>query len=236
MADVEYSHHDRGISWTGVGAAAGGLALLGNAMNNRCGNNCGGFLGNLFGGNNCCNNGCGSNGHGIAEVQYVSQLQAEIAQLKAEKSTDEKLKEVYMQTLTDNNRVRDELYAFIKPLAEEAADNRVEIATLKAEQKCCGEKQELREQILAGKINETALALNGKFDTMSALNKGAFDSLNQTIQCITGNVQALSARLDDITDVIVPKCKVCPEPMNRFNTWAAPTAQAPSCGACPTTA
>lgn len=43
---------------------------------------------------------------------------------------------------------------------------------------------------------------------------------------------ALTSRVDAITSEIVPICKVCPQPMQRFNTWATPTAQSPDCVSC----
>lgn len=87
----------------------------------------------------------------------MSALQAENSMLKAENYSDKNAKEVYMQSLTDNHRLRDETFAYLKPLADEAANNRVELAKLQAELKCCCEKQELREQIVLGKVNELAL-------------------------------------------------------------------------------
>lgn len=74
--------------------------------------------------------------------------------MKAENYSDKNAKEVYMQSLTDNRRLRDETFAYLKPLSDEAANNRVELAKLQAELKCCCEKQELREQIVLGKVNE----------------------------------------------------------------------------------
>ena len=68
-----------------------------------------------------------------------------------------------MQSLTDNRRLRDETFAYLKPLADESANNRVELAKLQAELKCCCEKQELREQIVLGKVNELALTTQAKF-------------------------------------------------------------------------
>lgn len=68
-----------------------------------------------------------------------------------------------MQSLTDNRRLRDETFAYLKPLSDEAANNRVELAKLQAELKCCCEKQELREQIVLGKVNELALTTQAKF-------------------------------------------------------------------------
>lgn len=179
----------KGVAGSGLGLGIAGTAL--GVLNSS--NNGNGLLGGLFGNNN--NN-------------LISHLQAENASLKAENYSDRVAKEVYMQSLSDNKNLRDELYAFIKPLAQEAADNRVNIATLAAEQKCCCEKQELREQIVLGKINEVALA-----------TKCNFDSLNQTIAC-------LSNTINQITSTIVPASAICPAVMPRYNSFVAPTATA----------
>lgn len=208
----------KGVAGTGLGLGIAGTAL--GLMNNNCG--CGGILGNIFGGN--CNN-----GRMNAELQYVAQLQAEVAQLKAEKTTDAKLKEVYMQTLADNNRDTDKIMTIVNKLADEACNNRVKIAQLEAEQKCCCEKQELQAQITAGKINETALVLNGKIDNVKSQFEGTFNALNNTLACISGSIKNVTDRLDAITSEIIPLCKICPPAMPRYNTWAQPTEQAPDC-------
>ena len=75
----------------------------------------GGILGGLFGNGN---------------QNVVSALQAENGMLKAENYSDKNAKEVYMQSLTDNRRLRDETFAYLKPLSDEAANNRVELAKL----------------------------------------------------------------------------------------------------------
>lgn len=188
---VEYA--SKGLA-NGLGIPAlvtGGLALLNSA---NCGN--GGLLGGLFG-NNCNHARMG------AELQYVSNLQAENAMLKAENYSDKGALEAYKQSVADNKELRAEMYAFIKPLADEAANNRVKIAQLEADQKCCCEKQALQAEITAGKINEATLALNGKIDTMQANYNGAFNSLNQTIACISNTVNS-------ITKIAVDSCKLCP--------------------------
>ena len=72
----------------GVAGTALGLGIAGTVglVNQLSGGNCGcgnGLLGGLFGGN-CCNRGTGS----LAEVQYISALQSENGQLKAENYSD----------------------------------------------------------------------------------------------------------------------------------------------------
>lgn len=199
MAQKEYA--SKGVAGTGLGFGIAGTAL-GLLNGNGCG---GGILGNLLGGN------CGCNGRaGMAEVQFVSGLQAENAMLKAENYSGKTSLEAYKQSVADNKELRNEMYAFIKPLAEEAANNRVNIATLQAELKCCCEKQELREQIVLGKVNEVALATNGKFS-----------ALDQTIACLQNTVCS-------ITKTIVPSSTIGPQPMPLYNTWTAPTTTAPT--------
>lgn len=194
---VEYA--SKGVAGTGLGLGIAGTAL--SLLNNNCSN--GGLLGGILG------NGCNTTRMG-AELQYVSNLQAENAMLKSENYSDKGILEAYKQSVADNKELRAEMYAFIKPLSEEAANNRVNIATLQAELKCCCEKQELREQIMAGKINELAIATTGQFNT-----------LNNTIACMQNT-------LSGITRTIVPTSALCPQPMPLYNSWTAPAAGAPT--------
>ena len=113
----------KGVAGTGLGLGIAGTAL--GLLNNNCGN---GLLGGILG-NRC--------GYGaVPEVQYVSHLQAENAQLKAENYSDRNDTTVYQQTLQDNRRLRDEFYAYITPIANEAASNRERVAVLEAKVQC----------------------------------------------------------------------------------------------------
>ena len=179
----------KGVAGAGLGLGIAGTAL--GLLNN-------GGLGNIFGGNN-------------ATMQQVSQLQAENSMLKSQNYSDKVARETYAQTLVDNKTLRDEMYAFIKPLSDESAQNRVNIAVLQEQAKCSQEKAELREQIVLGKINEVAIASNGRFNA------------------IDNSIATLTGRVDNITKEVVPLCKVCPQPMPRFNSFQAPTETAPSC-------
>lgn len=195
----------KGLAGTALGLAIPGTIALANQ---------------LFGGNGLLGgwgNRAGITAAAVGQQDYVSHLQAENAALKAENYADRTSKEVYSQTLADNKALRDELYAYIAPLAKEAADNRVNIARLEEQQKCCCEKQELREQILIGKITETALAANNKFN-----------ELNNAIQCLSGAVATNTARLNNITTEVIPKSAICPEVMERYNSWVAPTTTTPA--------
>lgn len=188
----------KGVAGSGLGLGIAGTAL--GLLN-------GGGLGALFG---------PRMGYGMSvaagQQDYVSHLQAENAALKAENYADKNSREVYAQALQDNKALRDEMYAFIKPLAEEAANNRVNIAKLEEQQKCCCEKQELREQILIGKITEATLAANNRFT-----------QLDNAIQCLSGTVAANTARINAITQEVIPANVICPEVMQRYNSYTAPT-------------
>lgn len=105
----------KGVAGSGLGLGIAGTAL---GLLNNGGN--GGLLGGLFGGGN---------------QNVVSALQAENGMLKAENYSDKNAKEVYAQSLADNRRLRDEAFAYLKPLADESANNRVELAKLQAELK-----------------------------------------------------------------------------------------------------
>ena len=176
----------KGVAGAGLGTGIAGLAL--GVLNSS--NNGNGLLGGLLGGGN---------------QNVVSALQAENSMLKAENYSDKNAKEVYMQSLTDNRRLREETFAYLKPLADESANNRVELAKLQAELKCCCEKQELREQIVLGKVNELALTTQAKFG------------------CLDGTIAGMMGTLNNITKTIVPMSAICPAPMPQYNSWVAPT-------------
>lgn len=92
----------KGVAGAGLGTGIAGLAL--GVLNSS--NNGNGLLGGLFGGGN---------------QNVVSALQAENSMLKAENYSDKNAKEVYAQSLADNRRLRDEAFAYLKPLADESA-------------------------------------------------------------------------------------------------------------------
>lgn len=178
----------KGVAGTGLG-----LGIAGTALGLLNGN--GNVLGGLLGGGS-----------------QLTALQAENSLLKAENYSDKNAKEVYIQSLADNRRLRDEAFAYVKPLADEAANNRVELAKLQAELKCCCEKQELREQIVLGKVNELALTTQSKFG------------------CLDGTIANIMGTIGQITSTIVPISAVCPTPMAKYNSWTAPT-NTPAAGA-----
>ena len=181
----------KGVAGSGLGLGIAGTAL--GVLNSSANGN--GLLGGLLGGGN---------------QNMVSALQAENSMLKAENYSDKNAKEVYAQSLADNRRLRDEAFSFIKPLADESANNRVELARLQEQLKCCCEKQELREQIVLGKVNELALTTQAKFG------------------CVDQTIAGMMGTLGKITNTIVPMSAICPTPMPQYNSWVAPTETKPA--------
>lgn len=117
---------------------------------------------------------------------------AENAELKAERHSDNKDADIYRQTLSDNRILRDELYSFIKPIAEESAANRERVAIIEAKLSCEAEKAALREEILKQRID------------LEAERRQCCCDKNATA------IAALSAIIGQITKVGVPNSVLCP--------------------------
>lgn len=84
----------------------------------------------------------------------------------------------------------------------------LQVAQAKTEEKivAINEKAALRDQIIAGKINEVAL------------------QANNGIAVTNGRIDGLAATLAQITQVYVPASSVTPRPMPRFNSFCVPPA------------
>lgn len=180
----------------GVGIPAlvmSGLALLGQGQNGN------GFLGGLFGGGNC---------------NQVSALMAENANLRAEKYSDNKDAEVYVASRAENKALRDELMGFIRPLSNEAAQNRERIAVLETNVAKNAEIADLREKLIRSELG------------------GRIDSVAQTCGCgiaqLNNAVASLQNTVNGITQTIIPQSAICPPVMPRYNSYTAPTDTAPA--------
>lgn len=198
---AEYA--SKGVAGTGLGLGIAGTAL-GLLNGGGCG---GGILGNVLGGN-CA--------RGIAEAQYISDLQAKVQGLEAEKVANANMIATFNQSVANDKELRTEMYAFIKPLSEESANNRVTIARLEEQIKCAGKEAELREQVIQGQLREQGLALNGKIDQVASAAKCCCEA-NSTA------IASLQALVGKITQTNVPLSAICPEVMARYNSWTAPT-------------
>lgn len=174
----------RGPLWTAAGTLIGKTLLDSH-----------GGIGGLFGGI--------GNANGCAVNDKFSTLEAEIARLKAEKYADVNGIEVYKQTRSENQDLQDRLLGnWIKPLADEAANNRVKIATLEADIVKNKEIAELQMK-LAEERNRTE----------HAQMQGAIGLMDQRLRCVERTV-------GEITVTHVPATSVCPLPMPRYNQWS----------------
>jgi hypothetical protein len=67
---------------------------------------------------------------------------------------------------------------------------------------------------LSGKIS----CLEGHINQQAVYNA----TNNATIGCLSQQI----AQLQSLTKIVIPKTSVCPEPMDKYNSWTAPTAGA----------
>ena len=157
-----------------------GLALLNQSNNGN------GILGGLFGNNNMCEKQMVASG-------IIAEKDSYIAKLEAEKYSDGVSKDVYIASRNETQALGERLLEkYINPIATEISDNRVAMARLQEEIKCCCEKQELREQLTNARINEVALIANNG------------------LTALQGQVNCLAQTVNGITKVVVPNTSVCP--------------------------
>lgn len=210
MATVQSSGVAKAGLTTGIiGTSLAGLWALGAGNNGN-----GGILGGLFGNNGNC-------GQAMAAMGVLAEKDAKIAELTAQKYSDNQDAVLYQATRSENKALRDELMAFITPLSNEAADNRVRVSVLEAQQKCETEKALLREQLIEAKIDNCCCQMNGKIDTVA---QTAASGIAQNSAAIA----SLQNVVGSITATIIPKSVICPEVMQRYNSWTAPTDTAPA--------
>ena len=113
----------------------------------------------------------------------------------------------YVSTiLSENAMLKAENYSD-KVAKEVYQQTRIDNAALKNEMK---ELMDLREQIVLGKVNEVA--------TLTTCQ------LNQ----VNNSIATLANTVSGITKCVIPTTAICPEVMPRYNSWAAPTTDAPA--------
>lgn len=177
----------------GVAGAGLGLGIAGTALGLL--NNNGNGLFGLFGGNGWNNGmaGMAAQAAGCAVNDKFSSLEAEIARLKAEKYSDNSDIAVYKQTREENKDLQDRLLGnWIKPLADEAAANKVKIATLEADIVKNKEIAELQMKLVEERNR-----------TEHAQMQGAIGMIDQRLHCV-------ERKVDAITAIRVPNTAVCP--------------------------
>lgn len=188
----------------GVGIPAlvmSGIALLGQSQNGN-----GGILGGILGGNNCAPQ--------MAAMGVIAEKDAKIAELTSQKYSDNQDAVLYQATRAENEKLENRLMNFITPLSKEAADNRVRVSVLEVEMKKNAEIAEQREK-------NVRLELGAKIDSVAQTCGCGIAQLNNAVAGINNT-------LNQITHLVVPRTAICPEVMERYNSWVAPTAAAPA--------
>lgn len=161
-------------------------------------NNGNGPLGGLLGGN--CN--------------QQAALMAENASLRAQKYSDEQDAKMYQATRSENEKLAAQMMAFITPLSQEAASNRERVAVLESQMKSNAEIADLREKLVRSE-------LGAKIDTVAQTCGCGIAQLNNAVAGVNNT-------LNQITHTVIPRTAICPEVMERYNSWIAPTAAAPA--------
>jgi hypothetical protein len=146
-----------------------------------------------------------------------SDLQAEIAQLRAEKYADGIVAQVYKANRDEKDALGDRLLEkYIEPISKEIADMRVREAQTGAAVDCLAKSTSMRfdnvyrEIECAKKECGAAIALEGE----RRING------DNSIMCfVQGNY--VQGRL------VMPKSAICPEVMPRWNSYTTPTNTAP---------
>lgn len=178
----------------------------------------GGGLGGILGGGNT-QAAMMANAAGQA---VMSEKDSTIARLMSEKYADHVGIDVYKQSRVDNTDLRDRIMGeWLKPLAQESAANRERLATIEATMKCDNEKTQLREQLIEQRFATAQSEMNRRVDDVA--NKAACG-----ISANAAGIAALRSVVDSITAIHVPTTAICPEVMHRWNSWTAPTAEAPA--------
>lgn len=108
--------------------------------------------------------------------------------------------------LAENAMLKSENYSD-KVAKEVYQQTRIDNAALKNEMR---ELMELREQIVFGKVENLANATQCNFNAVNT----AIANLANTV--------------GGITKCVIPATAICPEVMPRYNSWTAPTADAPA--------
>ena len=215
----------KGVAGTALGLGIAGTVGLVNQLGGGCGN--GGILGGLFGNN--CNRNCGGGGMETAALLTAmsamaaskpsgcSELQAELAQLRAEKYADGIVAQVYKANRDEKDALGDRLLEkYINPMATEIAAMRVREAETAGAIDCLSKSTTMRFEGVYRDI-ECAKRECGAAIALESERRTAGD---QNLMCYV-NATFVPGRL------VMPASAICPEVMPRYNSYVAPTATAP---------
>jgi hypothetical protein len=230
-----------GIAGTALGVLAGGAnGILGNVLGgNRGGVPAGGF----GGGWNCAESALYQNA--------ISAKDAEIGQLKAERYADSVGIGVYQNAINLSNRNDEKINANLEKSYTELINTRERIVKNEMEFQCAQKdisrisaqvaaldaeaaNQRVLQQKTEDAINCLANSTNERFGAVyAAINCAKREcadaiTLEAERRCAGDNsiMQYVNATFV-AGKLVMPRSSICPEVMPRYNTWTAPTTEAP---------
>ena len=150
----------------------------------------------------------------MAAMGVIAEKDAKIAELTSQKYSDNQDAVLYHATRDENEKLESRLMSYIKPLSDEAANNRERVAVLEAQQAKNSEIADLREKLVRSELG------------------AKIDSVAQTCGCgiaqLNNAVASLQNTVNGITQTIIPQSAICPPVMPRYNSYTAPTDTAPA--------
>lgn len=201
------------INYNTVGASAGIASFLGL--------NAGNFLGGLN--NNPANNNRFVTQSELCYAKELDKKESEISRLKSEKYTDNHILEAFKETSSLFKAEDEKIASVVKETTAAFIESNKQMAVLQTEVAC------LKEQIKS--MNDCQ---NQKLDYEI---KGVYRELNSTKRELEGAVSLESERRKCGDEnlycyvngtfvpgkLIMPSSSICPPPMDRYNSWTAPT-------------
>lgn len=140
------------------------------------------------------------------ESKECSQLRMENASLRAEKYADNVGINVYQQHKADlNNQVERLLDKYISPLATESSSNIARMAAMEEQIKCMQKEIDYKDAAIKQELT-AAIALE-----------------SERRKCGDENIYAYVNATFVPGKLVMPKDRICPDVMDRYNAWTAPT-------------
>ena len=231
----------KGVAGAGLGLGIAGTAL--GLMANSCGNGCGGgLLGNILGGG--CRNNCGNDmaaGLAFFESKESSSLREQVARLTAEKYADNVGIQVFKESLAVSNRNDERLNQTIKEAAQELVVTRERLARSEEQFACLvskvaensGKISKLEDEACAARVREAqtlkdveclAASVHQKIEALRN-ETGAAIALEGERRVNGDNSLMCYVKATYVPGkLVMPLDALCPEAMQRYNSWTAPTA------------
>lgn len=196
-----------------------------------------GVAGNWFGGNNG-NCGNGKNGGNESdcfvrkgEFNYAQALgasEAKIARLESEKYTDNNILEAYKATVAQFKAADDRISGVVKETTQAFIETGKELAVLKTEVACLKTQMESNFRAMDDKLTYEIKGVYKDIHCCKKEMEGALALESERRACGDKNLYEYVNATFVPGKIVMPLSSICPEPMQRYNSWEAPTAAAPA--------